>query len=257
MIANYHTHTWRCHHAKDTEREYVEKAIEGGIKILGFSDHSPYPFPADYTSGIRMSMDQLEDYADTVLALRDEYQKDIEIHLGLEVEYYPEYFEALLEAAKDYPIEYFIHAQHALDNEIGAVYCGAKTPDPQILKRYTSQVKAAMDTGCFTYLAHPDLIHFTGDPAVYEQEMRDLCIYAKKHDLPLEINCLGVWESRHYPNEIFWKIVGEEGGSVVLGADAHSAAAVWMPNVVDKAEKLVQKWNLNLLEKVELRSPFR
>ena len=30
MIANYHTHTWRCRHADGTEREYVETAIEAG-----------------------------------------------------------------------------------------------------------------------------------------------------------------------------------------------------------------------------------
>ena len=52
MIANYHTHTWRCRHADGTEREYVERAIEGGLKILGFSDHSPYPFPDGYDSGM-------------------------------------------------------------------------------------------------------------------------------------------------------------------------------------------------------------
>ena len=35
MIANYHTHTWRCRHADGTEREYVERAIEGGIRCWG------------------------------------------------------------------------------------------------------------------------------------------------------------------------------------------------------------------------------
>lgn len=69
MIANYHTHTWRCRHADGTEREYVERAIEGGLKILGFSDHSPYPFPEGYDSGMRMRLDQVEGYVDTVLAL--------------------------------------------------------------------------------------------------------------------------------------------------------------------------------------------
>ena len=69
MIANYHTHTWRCRHADGTEREYVERAIEGGLKILGFSDHSPYPFPDGYDSGMRMRLDQVEGYVDTVLAL--------------------------------------------------------------------------------------------------------------------------------------------------------------------------------------------
>lgn len=31
MLANYHTHTVRCHHAKGTEREYIEHAIEQGL----------------------------------------------------------------------------------------------------------------------------------------------------------------------------------------------------------------------------------
>ena len=75
MIANYHTHTWRCRHADGTEREYVERAIEGGLKILGFSDHSPYPFPDGYDSGMRMRLDQVEGYVDTVLALKKEYDK--------------------------------------------------------------------------------------------------------------------------------------------------------------------------------------
>ena len=44
LTANYHTHTYRCQHAGGTEREYIEKAIEVGIKKLGFSDHVPCPF---------------------------------------------------------------------------------------------------------------------------------------------------------------------------------------------------------------------
>lgn len=28
MIANYHTHTWRCGHAEGTEQVYVDRALE-------------------------------------------------------------------------------------------------------------------------------------------------------------------------------------------------------------------------------------
>ena len=35
MIANYHTHTWRCGHAGGNEREYVEQAITAGIRTTG------------------------------------------------------------------------------------------------------------------------------------------------------------------------------------------------------------------------------
>ena len=39
MIANYHTHTVLCRHAKGDIHEYVDTAIQNGLKILGFSDH--------------------------------------------------------------------------------------------------------------------------------------------------------------------------------------------------------------------------
>lgn len=43
MIANYHTHTWRCMHAEGAEEAYVRQAIRRGLHTLGFSDHTPYP----------------------------------------------------------------------------------------------------------------------------------------------------------------------------------------------------------------------
>lgn len=47
LKANYHAHTWRCQHAYDTEREYIEAAISMGIEIFGFSDHVPCPIRTD------------------------------------------------------------------------------------------------------------------------------------------------------------------------------------------------------------------
>ena len=38
MLHNYHTHTFRNHHAVGTEREYIEAAIAGGYQTLGFSE---------------------------------------------------------------------------------------------------------------------------------------------------------------------------------------------------------------------------
>ena len=158
MIANYHTHTWRCRHADGTEREYVERAIEGGLKILGFSDHSPYPFPDGYDSGMRMRLDQVEGYVDTVLALKKEYDKDIEIHLGLETEYFPRFWDQLIDFLSDYPFEYFVLGQHSLGNEIEKIlYSGHGTTDGSYLKQYVDQCLAGIDTGKYLYLAHPEL----------------------------------------------------------------------------------------------------
>ena len=44
MQKNYHTHTFRCNHASmEDERAYIESAIAGGLKVLGFADHVPMP----------------------------------------------------------------------------------------------------------------------------------------------------------------------------------------------------------------------
>ena len=255
MKVNYHSHTTRCHHAVGTEREYVEAAIESGLEVLGFSDHTPYPFKDGYVSRIRMGMDELEDYVNTVLALKDEYRNDIEIHLGLEVEYYPAVFSDLVKAVSEYPIEYFLLAQHYLGNEQGDVYSGTATEDPATLIRYCRHLKDAMDTGCFTYLAHPDLIRFIGDPVLYDTHMRQLCRDANAYKLPLEINFLGLCENRHYPNETFWKIAGEENCDVIFGIDAHKPTAFKYVETLQKAHALVEKYGLHLLEDVTLRRP--
>ena len=39
MLHSYHNHTYLCNHADGTPREYIEKAIQSGIKTFGFSDH--------------------------------------------------------------------------------------------------------------------------------------------------------------------------------------------------------------------------
>lgn len=253
MDANYHTHTWRCHHATGLEREYVENAIAGGLKILGFSDHTPMPYDGGYVSSSKMTMDQLRGYVDTLTALREEYRRDIEIHIGLEVEYYPKYFNALRAFVGDYEIEYFLLGQHHLGNEIGDVFSGNPTDNPDHLIRYCLQCMEAIETGCFTYLAHPDLIYFTGDDALYSVWMRKLCECALAHDMPLEINLLGLQEHRNYPKESFWQIAGEVGNTAIFGSDAHHAHNVWRPDTVEVANDLASRYNIKVIDRV----PFR
>lgn len=257
MKANYHTHTFRCLHADGTEREYIEEAIAGGLEILGFSDHTPYPFPDGYSSGMRMELSELEEYVDTLIALRDEYKNDIEIHIGLETEYYPRHFTQLMRFCEDYPIEYFLLAQHALNNEYDGPYSGYPISSPDAPQIYVEQLEEAMDTGKFLYLAHPDLLYFTGDEALYEKWMRRLCRSAAAHDLPLEINLLGIEDRRNYPDPLFWKIAGEEGMSAVLGADAHHRTDVCRPDAEAAGIALAQRFGIHLSDGKNLLSRLK
>ena len=135
MKANYHTHTWRCNHAEPDERAYVQAALDTGLKVLGFSDHSPYPFDDGYCSGFRMRCDQTAEYIRTIAALRDEYRGDIDIHIGFEAEYYPRYFGRLLEMLEPTEYEYLILGQHFLGNELDSQPNFEETDDPARLRQ--------------------------------------------------------------------------------------------------------------------------
>ena len=242
MIANYHTHTWRCRHAVGTEREYVEAAIEAGLEILGFSDHSPCPYPGGYEATYKMLPSELEDYVDTLLALRREYAGQIEILIGFEAEYFPALWEDFLRLVEPYPIDYLLLGQHFLDNEYdNPVYCGVRCRDEARLVKYRSQCIEALSTGRFLYFAHPDLLHFAGGDAVYEREMTKLCRFCAEKEIPLEMNLLGVREARSYPRELFWRIAAREGCRAILGSDAHHPGHVYSPDVIGKALALLRR----------------
>ena len=134
MIANYHTHTPRCNHAQGSEQEYVDAALSAGLKILGFSDHTPYFFPGDYYSTFRMHPEELPGYVSTVNALRDRYADRLEIHVGVEAEYYPKYFDRLVDFLRQEQVEYMILGQHFVGNEPDGVYSAQPTADKAILE---------------------------------------------------------------------------------------------------------------------------
>ena len=254
MIANYHTHTHRCNHAIGREEEYVQEALKAGLKILGWADHTPYIFPGGYYSNFRMRPIQLPGYVRTIEQLREQYRGQIEMPIGLETEYYPKHFGSLLEFLRDFLIDYLILGQHFIGNEYDALYCGMVTGEKDVVRQYCRQSMEAMNTGCFTYFAHPDLIHYGDDRKSYQAQMRDLCREAKSCGIPLEINLLGIREGRWYPNRWFWEMAAQEGCDVILGCDAHTPQALNHPEAERKALAMVKELGLNLLETAQLRS---
>lgn len=254
MISNFHTHTHRCRHADGAEEEYIARALEGGFQILGFSDHTPYWFDSDFYSTFRMFPEQLPDYVCSILSLKQAYTGTIDIRLGLETEYYPRLFPELLRHLQDYPVDYLLLGQHYVDHEVKQCYLGAmNTADPDFLQTYCDQVIDALYTGCFSCFAHPDILGFTGDPALYKQQMRRVCRAAKQCDTPLEINFLGLRQGRHYPNSQFLSVAGEEGCKVILGSDAHTPRDVWDPVMEEKALELVKTYGLELVSDFPMR----
>lgn len=248
MYANYHTHTARCQHAEGEDREYVEAAIRAGMKILGFSDHCPWVFPDGYVSNIRMHPSEVDDYFSSLESLKKEYEKEIKILIGFEAEYVPELMEAQDTLLSDYPVDYMILGQHFLGTETDSIYTGTPTNDENRLKRYVDLVTGGMETGRYLYLAHPDVIHFTGADDIYEKYMTRLCQYLKKKEIPVEINMLGAFQGRHYPSDRFLRIVKKVGNTCIIGVDAHTPEQLINKNGVNICNEIIEKYQFTLCE---------
>lgn len=258
MFANYHTHTTRCNHATGEDREYVEAAIKAGFSILGISDHAPYFYSSDPEDKnypfYMMKRGDAEGYFDSIRALGDEYKNDIEIHVGVEMEYYPSDFERTYDFLKSLGCEYFILGQHFLDNDdlLGRKPSSYATKDTARFDFYIDRCIEAMKTRKYTYMAHPDVLHFMGDEDYYAAASRRLCEAAKEHNIPIELNLLGIREGRYYPNDAFWRVAGEVGGEVIIGVDAHSPEAFLNAEQYKIADDMVEKFGLKVIRTLNI-----
>lgn len=254
MKFNLHTHTTRCGHAIGEDEEYVLKAIENGYEMIGFSDHAPFLFPNQKkTSSYRIQLDMADDYAQSIRALQKKYKDKIDIKLGYELEWYPELMDTELEYLSQFNYDYLILGQHFIGNEYEkwSKYSAMDVEEVVFLDKYISQVLLGARSGYFTYVAHPDVIKFTGDRNVYLRKMRYMIEQLKKINIPLEFNFLGYVDKRHYPSEDFWKMVAEIGNPVVIGLDAHEPDFYGKPEV-NEMRSYMQSLGLNIIDEIEI-----
>ena len=256
MRASYHTHTYRCKHARGSEEEYIERAIAEGLTILGFADHAPMPYEKGFVSTYKMLPEEIGDYFSALLSLKEKYKNKIDIKIGFETEYYPSLWEKCLEFWRPYPLDYLILGQHFAPEEAirSSTYIGWDSPDSKRLVAYTDCVIKAMNTGIITYVAHPDLINYTGkDKELLRSERIRLINEAVRLGIPLEYNLLGMSEGRAYPTDEFWHLASELGASVILGCDSHAPERVAKKSEIEYATRYLSRLGFSVLDEIELK----
>ena len=236
LKSNWHTHNFRCRHATGDFADYALAAREAGLTVLGISDHSPTP--DNRNAGVRMLYSELEGYVDGFLAARDSVP-GVELHLGIELEHYgdilPGFAEELLAAG----IEYIAGAPHCFtmpDGKLESTWSAKPAEElPRHVLAYGDSVAAMVESGLYAFIAHPDLFGIFCDSWLPEcaAAAHKIARAARECGIPLELNSSGFqrpWKTdaltgeSHppYPWEPFWKIVGEEGATVIVNSDAHS-----------------------------------
>lgn len=230
ILANYHTHTARCHHAVGTEEEYIRTALRCGYQVLGFSDHTPWRYAdPDFVSRIRMLPQQLPEYVSTLQALREKYADKIHLHIGLEVEYFPAYVDALAEESERLGVEYWVFGCHYDKTDETGIHFGRSRTDAD-LGHYIEHVEAGLETGRYLYMAHPDIFlnRWPEFDSSAERACRAVCEAAVRHDTPLEYNLAGLESHGHadgslgYTNDLFWQVAADYPVKAIVGCDAHA-----------------------------------
>ena len=244
---NMHTHTTRCQHAKGEDREYVECAIEAGFEVLGFSEHAPYLYGTDYVSPMRMKVSDMDGYVDSVLSLKKEYEKDIEIYCGLEMEYFPLYFDKTMEFIDQYPIDYMLLGQHYYNDENGKISPKYGWSDEEHLALYIDRVLTGLATDRFLYVSHPDLMQFNGSMELYRKYMMTIVKELKRRNMPIEINMNGLRCGLHYPTPEFVKMGVENGNDFIIGVDAHAPKELLDFESYEKCKQLVLDYGGRLI----------
>ena len=257
MKVNYHTHTKRCNHAVGEDEEYVLAAIKGGFDVLGFSDHTPWDYGNGYIPRIRMQLKDIGEYCASIEHLRKKYAKQIKILIGVEAEYFPEYFDAFKKMIKDYHLDYVIFGNHFYPNDCDGVYFGSVADQDAYLDLYVKHAIAALETGVYSYFAHPDL--FMRGRHEFDEKARtasyQICEYAKNNDVILEYNLEGLRISReshnvYYPYDEFWKIAAEIGNRVIIGVDAHNPNSLERTDLYDESKEYLTNLGFKLEEEL-------
>ena len=93
---------------------YVERAIQLGLREVGFSDHNP--LPGGRSSNSRMSEAEFDYYVERVTELQYRYRGRIDVMLGLELDYLDGLEDYLEKQVTAYPWDYVIGSIHFLDN---------------------------------------------------------------------------------------------------------------------------------------------
>ena len=227
MRIDLHNHTARCNHAKGSMQSYIERAIELGIDIYGFSEHAPMDFDEHY----RLKFSEMELYVNDIKNLQEKYKNDIKILLGYEVDYLKGHMDERVLNAK---VDYLIGSVHFLDKwgfdnpEFKDEYKNRNIDD--IWQEYFSNIENMAKSNQFDIVGHLDLIKvFNFMPKKDIRLIAKPALQAiKKANMVLELNTAGLRKpcQEIYPNPLLLEMAYELNIPITFSSDAHAIGQV-------------------------------
>ncbi|PRO64249.1 histidinol-phosphatase [Alkalicoccus urumqiensis] len=249
-----HIHTPFCPHGTaDNLESYIHTAKERDAQSLTFTEHAPLPRTFDdpvpgKDSG--MASEQLHPYLQAVTAAKEKWKNDIEIKVGLEVDYihgYEAETKALLDEAGPYlddavlsvhflPLNDRFHCIDFSPESFGEIVKEAGSLQA-VYALYFEQVKQSIQADLGTYkpdrIGHMTLVRkfqkrFPRDfsDEIWQFEVLDLVL---QYGMSLDINTAGRYKpdcGEMYPPGKTAETAARMGIPLVYGSDAHASKQV-------------------------------
>lgn len=238
-LTNYHSHCNYCD-GKAPLEDFIKSAIEKGFTSYGISSHAPLPFPTKWT----MNKEDVPAYLAEANMLKEKYASQIELYIGMEIDYLNEESNPSIPFFRELPLDYRIGSVHLLEDANGAVVDTDTTKEKfkeRLDKHFSGDLKSTVlcyfrnlmhmiELGGFDIVGHADKISYNADycePGVLEQMwykdiIREYFSLIAKRGLMVEINTkayknLGVF----YPNRALFPLLKELHIPVMVNSDAH------------------------------------
>lgn len=237
IIADYHIHTPYCGHAHGSIIDYVEYAIQAGIKEICFTDHlGRYYLTKPQRNRYKdwgMNNYRCNRYKKELEDIRKSYKDTIIIKTGLEIDYIEGAEDLVRPVLQEYPFDFILGSIHCLP-AIGWKHLATYSPKDSwpIYDEYFNAVKGLISSGLFDSLAHIDFIwRYIKWPAKKTRKItnliRNTVEIAAAHNMAIEINSNGYLWSQIYnvaggdPFEILLESIHALDVPITIGSDAH------------------------------------
>lgn len=235
-LVDYHVHTARCGHAVGPMERYVERAIQAGIRELGFSDHLfLYWQPPDQRDPeLGMAEWELDYYVADVIRCRERYAGDVTIRLSTEADFVPGHERTLERILARYDWDYLVGSVHFVDGwgfDDSRYLAGYDGWDIDALySRYFDLVGQSAETGFFDVIGHADLVKKFGHLPRADQAANhaDLAGRLARSGVCVEVNTAGLRKpcAELYPSLGLLRAFREAGVPATFGSDAHAPEEV-------------------------------
>ena len=242
-MSNFHSHCTFCD-GRSAPAEFARFAIANHFRAYGFSSHAPLPFETFWN----MTKDDMPEYLAEIERLKHKYKEQLEIYVGLEIDFLDQTYNASIPYFRQLPLDYRIGSVHFLpiaqplaernmvcidgsfdefEYSVNLHYGGEIR---KLVSHYFTSIQQMIEAGGIDIVGHIDKIYMNGqrypgfslDAEWYRRPLLDLLDFVRERGLMVEVNTKNlVKKGETYPHRQFLGELRSRRIPVMVNSDCH------------------------------------